>query len=374
MDISTFTHSIKNKAQELGFDLVGISPVGSFPEHQLYKEWLNKGFSGQMKYLERNPEKRENIENVLPGAKSVISCAMNYNTDYPYSTDQNDKKNGWISRYAWGDDYHDVIEDKLQILMNHMSCKSEEEIVSKLYVDTGPVLERTYGKYAGVGWVGKNTCLINQEIGSWIFLGEIITNIELDYDLPVPDRCGTCTRCIDACPTDAIIDPYVLDSRLCISYLTIELKDKITPELREGISNNIYGCDICQDVCPWNKRAPVSDNPEFQPRENLYSPDLGYISKLSPEQFREKFKGSPIKRTKRRGLLRNVLIAMGNSGNNAFVPQATLCLEDEEPLIRAHAVWALWKLEGVNCKDVLDNHRLKEKDEMVISEIDSLFI
>lgn len=370
MDISNFTRSIKSKALELGFDLVGISPVDSFPEHQLYKEWLNKGFSGEMKYLERNPEKRENIENVLPGAKSVISCAMNYNTSYPYSTDLNDKANGWISRYAWGDDYHDVIKEKLQVLITHIGGESSEKIVSKLYVDTGPVLERTFGKYAGVGWVGKNTCLINQEIGSWIFLGEIITNIELEYDIPVPDRCGTCTRCIDACPTDAILEPYVLDSRLCISYLTIELKDQIPIELREGVRNNIYGCDICQDVCPWNKRAPVSGKPEFQPRENLYNPDLAYISKLSPEQFRTQFKGSPIKRTKRRGLLRNVLLAMGNSGERVFVPQVKLCLEDDEPLIRAHAVWALWKLEGICSKDILANHRLIETDEMVIDEID----
>ena len=170
--------------------------------------------------------------------------------------------------------------------MSYISSETTEDIKSKLYVDTGPVLERNYGKYAGVGWVGKNTCLINQEIGSWIFLGEIITNIELEYDTVVPDRCGTCTRCIDACPTDAIIEPYVLDSRLCISYLTIELKDKIPTELREGIGNNIYGCDICQDVCPWNKRAHISDKLEFEPREELFNPNLSYISRLSVEDFR----------------------------------------------------------------------------------------
>jgi epoxyqueuosine reductase len=372
MDRAQFASSIKEKARELGFNLIGISPVDSFPENQFYKEWLNKGFSGEMAYLERNPEKREDIQNVLPGAKSVISCAMNYNTDYPYSIEKTDKTKGWISRYAWGDDYHDTIKDRLQILMDYISSEFSDEVKSKLYVDTGPVLERTYGKYAGVGWVGKNTCLINQEIGSWIFLGEIITNIELEYDTPVPDRCGTCTKCIDACPTDAIIEPYVLDSRLCISYLTIELKDKIPTELREGIQNNIYGCDICQDVCPWNKRAHVSDKIEFQPREDLFNPDLSYISKLTVEEFRKQFKGSPIKRTKRRGLLRNAVVAMGNSGEKDFIPYIRECLEDEEPLIRAHAVWALWKIEGGQAKNILISHQQTETDEMVNDEIDDI--
>ncbi len=212
--------------------------------------------------------------------------------------------------------------------------------------------------------------MINQEIGSWIFVGEIIADIELDYDTPVPDRCGTCTRCIDECPTDAIIEPYVLDSRLCISYLTIELKNKIPSELREGIQNNIYGCDICQDVCPWNKRAPVSDSKHFVPREGLYNPDLSSLSNLSPEDFRELFKGSPIKRTKRRGLLRNIMVAMGNSGNKDFIPHIKKCLDDEEPLVRAHAVWALSKLDGADSKDALLKHQALEDETMVNEEID----
>ncbi len=239
-------------------------------------------------------------------------------------------------------------------------------------MDTGPVLERMYGKYAGVGWVGKNTCLINQEIGSWIFVGEIITDIELEYDIPVADRCGTCTKCIDACPTDAIIEPYVLDSRQCISYLTIELKNKIPSELRDGIQNNIYGCDICQDVCPWNKRASISESKHFRPREGLYNPDLSSLSALSPDDFRELFKGSPIKRTKRRGLLRNIMVAMGNSGDKDFIPDIKKCLKDEEPLVRAHAVWALWKLEGEESRQVLFNHKSVEDDDMVNHEIDSI--
>lgn len=372
MDTFSFTKSIKDKALALGFDLVGVSPVDSFPENQYYKEWLSKGFSGEMKYMDRAPEKREHLKHVLPDAKSVISCALNYNTDYPYSVDEKDKSKGWISRYAWGDDYHHVMEDKLGAVMNYIKEQASEEVSSKMYVDTGPVLERVYGKYAGVGWIGKNTCLINQEIGSWIFIGEIITSLELDYDNPVPDRCGTCTRCIDACPTDAILEPYVLDSRICISYLTIELKDKVPVQLREGIDNNIYGCDICQDVCPWNKRAQITDEPGFKPREDLYSPDLSYLSGLSVEDFRMVFKGSPIKRTKRRGLLRNVMIAMGNSGNKNFIPHIKECLNDEEPLVRAHAVWALWQIDGPGSNKILLDHRTVETDDSVNEEIDLL--
>ncbi|MEM7008397.1 MAG: tRNA epoxyqueuosine(34) reductase QueG, partial [Thermodesulfobacteriota bacterium] len=308
MDIVSFTKSIKNKALDIGFDLVGVSPVGQFPENQFYKEWLKSGFSGEMGYMERNQEKREDITKVLPGARSVISCVLNYNTDNPYSTELADKKKGWISRYAWGDDYHDILLKKLNLLMDFIRAESKEKVNSKVYVDTGPVLERTYGKYAGVGWVGKNTCVINQEIGSWTVLGEIIIDFELEYDTPVPDRCGTCTRCIDACPTDAIVKPYVVDSTQCISYLTIELKGAIPTVLRDGIENNIYGCDICQDVCPWNTRAPHTSQHEFMPRQELYNPDLEILSSLSPKEFSDLFKGSPIKRTKRRGLLRNVLL------------------------------------------------------------------
>lgn len=370
MDTVSITKSIKNKAIEIGFDLVGVSPVDKFPENQFYKDWLNKGYSGEMGYMERNPERREDVRNILPGAKSIISCAINYNTDHPYSTELSNENKGWISRYAWGDDYHDTVKEKLQVLIDYIASISREEVISKVYVDTGPVLERMYGKYAGLGWVGKNTCLINQEIGSWIFVGEIIADIELDYDTPVPDRCGTCTRCIDACPTDAILEPYVLDSRLCISYLTIELKNKIPSELRDGIQDNIYGCDICQDVCPWNKRAPVSASKHFEPREGLYNPDLSSLSNLSPEDFRELFKASPIKRTKRRGLLRNIMVAMGNSGNKDFIPHLKKCLEDEEPLVRAHAVWALSKLDGTDSRETLLKHQAVEDETMVNEEID----
>jgi epoxyqueuosine reductase len=372
VDTVSLTKSIKDKALEIGFDLVGVSPVDSFPENQFYKEWLARGFAGEMKYMERDPEKRENIKNILPDARSVISCGMNYNTDYPYSIDQTDKNRGWISRYAWGDDYHDVMNERLLLLEGHVREIAPKDIKSRLYVDTGPVLERVYGKYSGIGWYGKNTCLINQDIGSWIFLGEIITDIELDYDSPVPDRCGTCTMCLDVCPTNALRNPYVLDSNLCISYLTIEFRGKIPFDLREKMDNNIYGCDICQDVCPWNRKAKVSESESFQPRNPLYNPDLVYLSQLSIEEFRKVFKNSPVKRAKRKGFIRNVIIAMGNSGSEAFIPYIEEALKDDEPLIRAHAVWALWKLEGNESYDTLSKHLNVETDNSVREEIESI--
>lgn len=372
MGIKELTDSIKSEALALGFNLVGISPADKFPENQFYKQWLSKGYAGRMKYMERNPERRQDVRQIIPDAKSVISCALNYNTDHPYSIRETDKTKGWVARYAWGDDYHDVMDRKLGSLGEFISEKISPGAVSRHYVDTGPVLEKVYGKYAGIGWVGKNTCLINQEIGSWIFLGEIITSLELEYDNPAPDRCGTCTKCLDACPTDALPEPYVLDSRRCISYLTIELKDNIPFELRDKIDNNIFGCDICQDVCPWNKRAEKTDEPAFLPREGIYNPDLGSLSQLSPEDFRNFFKGSPVKRAKRRGLLRNVLTAMGNSGNRSFVQLVKDCLSDEEPLVRVHAAWALWKLEGQGARGTLLRQRENEDAPEVLEEIDFL--
>jgi epoxyqueuosine reductase len=369
VDLQTITKSIKERAKEIGFDLVAVSPVRQFPENQFYKEWLTKGFAGQMHYLDRNSEKRADIKNVLPGAKSVICCAVNYNTDFPYSVYCDDADRGWISRYAWADDYHDSTSKKLKSLNEFCNDLIPQTFNSKFYVDTGPVLEKVYSKYSGIGWIGKNTCLINQGAGSWLFLGEIITDIELEYDSPVPDRCGTCTRCIEACPTQAIVEPYVLDSRKCISYLTIELKGTIPAELREGVENNIYGCDICQDVCPWNGDADISNDINFFPRENLYNPKLSDLANIGIEEFRELFAGSPIKRTKRRGLLRNVMIAIGNSGSREFVDDIKIALRDEEPVIRAAAVWAYWKIAGDDAKKDLFLLLENETDSIVRDEI-----
>jgi epoxyqueuosine reductase len=301
-----------------------------------------------MKYLESRDEsgqlRRASLKSVFPWARSVIVCAINYNTAHPYSTEVTDPGRGWISRYAWSrEDYHDAVLRRLREVETALkeSCAGVE---TRAYVDTGPIVERVYAKYAGVGWQGKNTCLINQKIGSWLFLGVIITSLELTPDLPVPDRCGSCTRCIDACPTHAIVAPYELDSNKCISYLTIEKRGSIPEEMREGMGNQVFGCDICQDVCPWNKKAPATDKPEFQPREGLINPALAWLAEISDTEFRDKFRGSPVKRTKRSGLRRNALIAIGNSGDKRLIPVVDRALHDSDPAVCEAARWAKTRL------------------------------
>ncbi|MGI9535396.1 MAG: tRNA epoxyqueuosine(34) reductase QueG [Thermodesulfobacteriota bacterium] len=363
------TNSIKLEGHNIGFDLIGIAPVGDYPESQFYKKWLNKGYDATMTYMSKNQERRKDVRNIMPEAKSVISCAVNYNTDYPYSISRKNSKRGWIARYAWGDDYHEVINDKLNKLKNFIEKNLGDKSSSRVYVDTGPVLERMYGKYSGIGWVGKNTCLINQEIGSWLFLGEIITSLELEYDNQVSDRCGTCTKCIDECPTDAIREPYVLDSSRCISYLTIENKGEIPEKYRKDIGNNVFGCDICQDVCPWNNNAHTRADDSFLPREGLYQPDLRYLLDLEQEEFSKIFKNSPVKRAKRKGIIRNVLIAIGNTESSEYVDLVNRYLIDSDPLIRRHAVWALWKIQGRECLKELKSMFSKETDEDVNSEL-----
>ncbi len=363
------TDSIKEKAYNLGFNLVGISPVGDYPESQYYKNWLNKGYEATMGYMSKNEEKRQDVRNLVPGARSVISCAINYNTEYPYSTELNNPGKGWIARYAWGDDYHSVLKEKLNELKDFMSKNCITADQDRVYVDTGPVLERMYAKYSGIGWIGKNTCLINQEIGSWLLIGEVITTLELDYDNTAPERCGTCTKCIDSCPTDAITNPYEIDSSKCISFLTIENKGGIPPEYREPTGSNIFGCDICQDVCPWNGKPETGSDKAFLPREGFFEPDLEMLAGLDQQQFSKMFKHSPVKRSKRRGLIRNVLVAIGNSGDKYFEDQVIKLLTDEEPLIRKHAVWALYKISGDKYLDMFSNMLNDEKDEAVIDEL-----
>ena len=326
--VSEIEALIKRAAADVGFDLVGIAPACDHRELEFFPAWIAAGHAGEMKYLEARDQhgelKRAALSHVAPWAKSVIVCAINYNTAEPYSTQVQDPSRGWISRYAWSkQDYHDAVLHRLKrvekALWGANSCPPE--LTTRSYVDTGPIVERIFAKYAGVGWIGKNTCIINQKIGSWLFLGVILTSLELQPDMAAPDRCGTCSRCIDACPTDAILEPYVLDSNRCISYLTIEKRGNIADEgLREGMGRHVFGCDICQDVCPWNRKAPVSSAAEFATRPGLVNPDLNWIANMSEQEFRQTFRGSPIRRSKRAGLRRNALIAMGNSGNREFLP------------------------------------------------------
>ncbi len=320
------TDLVKQAAIDAGFELAGIAPVHEFDELDRFREWIDAGRAGEMKYMEARDDsgglKRASLRSTLPWVRSVIVCAINYNTAQPYSTHVDDPQRGWIARYAWGkEDYHDAVMRRLRTVEGRLrDAVGDSQLQTRCYVDTGPLVERVYAKYAGVGWIGKNTCIINQKLGSWLFLGVILTSIELAPDLPAPDRCGTCTRCIDACPTDALVAPYQLDSNRCISYLTIEKRGAIAEDLRAGMGHEVFGCDICQDVCPWNRKAPATSAPEFQPREGFVNPALEWLAVMTEEEFRDKFRGSAIRRAKRSGLRRNAVIAMGNSGDRNFEP------------------------------------------------------
>jgi epoxyqueuosine reductase len=349
--LTEITGLVKQAAAAAGFDLAGIAPVSDFPDLVHFPKWIAAGHAGEMKYMESRDEagnlKRASLKSTFPWARSVIVCALNYNTAHPYSTEVHDPQRGWIARYAWSrEDYHEAVLGRLRLVETKVREASAENVVTRCYVDTGPVVERVYAKYAGVGWIGKNTCILNQKLGSWLFLGVILTSLDLQPDSPAPDRCGTCTRCIDACPTDALIAPYQLDANKCISYLTIEKRGVISEEMRAGMGQHVFGCDICQDVCPWNRKAPATTAPEFQPREGLVNPALQWLAEMSAEEFQEKFRGSPIRRTKRNGLRRNAVIAMGNSGNRDFVPTLQNLESDENPVVAEMAKWAREKLSS----------------------------
>jgi epoxyqueuosine reductase len=367
---------IEARAKAMGFDLCGAVRAGNFPELVHTSEWLARGYAGEMKYL-ANP-RRAHPAAAMAEIRSVIVCGLNYNTNAPRSTEIDDdpeEPHGWISRYAWGSDYHSVLQEKLEKLVVALRERFDEPFQARAYVDTGPVQERVLAKYAGLGWLGKNTLLINQRIGSWFFLGAILTTLDLaptlgEAEPPPADLCGTCRRCIEACPTGAIVEPYVLDARRCISYLTIELRGNIPEEFREPIGHHIFGCDICQDVCPWNRRAPVTQDAAFQPRvispektglmdethlsagESLLLPRLEWVAEMTEEEFRGAFRNSAVKRTKWRGLVRNACIALGNIEVEAGTPTRerviallTRLSSSQDPAIAESAVWALARIQ-----------------------------
>jgi len=346
------TDLVKQAAREAGFELAGVAPVHDFDELDRFREWIAAGRAGEMKYMEARDEsgslKRASLRSTLPWVRSVIVCAINYNTAQPYSIQAHNPQRGWIARYAWGQqDYHDAVLNRLRVVETKLRATvGGSQLQTRCYVDTGPIVERTYAKYAGVGWIGKNTCILNQKMGSWLFLGVILTSLELEPDLPAPDRCGSCTRCIDACPTDALVAPYQLDSNRCISYLTIEKHGMIAEDMRAGMGHEVFGCDICQDVCPWNRKAPATDAAEFQPREGLVNPALEWLAGMSAEEFREKFRGSAVRRAKRSGLRRNAAIAMGNSGDRRFGPLLEKLKADEDAVVAESAEWAAKRLSG----------------------------
>ncbi|MGA3186627.1 MAG: tRNA epoxyqueuosine(34) reductase QueG [Bryobacteraceae bacterium] len=327
---------VKRLARECGFELAGVAaaePAGDFGR---YREWVEKGFAGEMRYLtDRRAEVRGDPRNLLGSARSIICVGKLYNAP-------GGPADG-VSRYAWGEDYHGVMRDGLRRLVELL----EREVGAfehKICVDTAPLLERSYAREAGLGWIGKNTCLIHEPLGSWFFLGEILTSLEIEADCPPPDRCGSCTRCIDACPTQALVPDgaeWTLDARRCISYFTIELRGPIPEEHREGMGTHIFGCDICQDVCPWNRRAPVTEEPAFSARA---LPDLEDFSKLSREEFNHKLVESPIARAKHSGMMRNIAVAMGNAGLGQFRESLEDLAASEDQMVAEHAQWGLRKL------------------------------
>jgi epoxyqueuosine reductase len=343
------SQTVKRLARECGFELCGIAEAGPLAEYRYYRDWVAAGMAGGMVYLtDRRGELRESVKALLPTARSVIAVGKLYNAPRPYSRRFDNQELAWISRYAWGGDYHDVVRKGLERLAEMLG--SVEAFDCKICVDTAPVIERAVARQAGLGWIGKNTCLIHEGQGSWFFLGELLVSLDLAPDSAPPDRCGTCTRCIEACPTHAIVPTgrpegpfYALDSRLCISYLTIELRGPIPEELRAGMGRHIFGCDICQDVCPWNRQAPVTGEVAFQPR-NL-APPLEKLAALSEPEFRDMFRGTPVPRAKYAGFLRNVAIAMGNSGIARFREPLERLAQFPEPVVAEHARWALERLK-----------------------------
>jgi epoxyqueuosine reductase len=389
MNAALKTSWICDQARAIGFDLCGVAPVHGDENHlrelQHLPEWLNRGHAGEMNYL--HDPRRADPALAMDGARSLIVVALNYNSAQPYSTaveaaatDSDAVPRGWISRYAWGDDYHETMWQKLNALVGDMREQWPEPFEARAYADTGPIIERVAAKYAGLGWLAKNTCLINEQIGSWLFLGVIITTLDLGPSLapaesPPPDRCGTCTLCLDACPTHAFTEPRVLDARRCISYLTIELRAAIPEELRPAMGNAVIGCDICQDVCPWNRKAPVTTLAAFQPRafappengkekiENsaessqpaatLFAPELERLVSLTQQEFSAIFRGSAIKRAKWRGLVRNACVALGNwkiPHDAAAYSRIMGVLENlaagSDGLIAEHAQWAISRLKN----------------------------
>ena len=371
-DVTALTTRLKAHARELGFDLVAIACAEPPPHADALDPWLEAGHAGEMAYLARNAASRRDPRLVVAGARSIVVVGVHYRSAEPDPAIWNDPSHGRISRYAWGDDYHDVLEPKLRRLQSWLEEQAGRSQIGRSYVDTGPVLERPVGVAAGLGFQGKNTLLIHPRQGSWFFLGEILVDVELAYDAPLKTGgCGSCTRCQVACPTRAFSGPYVLDARRCISYLTIELKGPIPRDLRPLMGNHIYGCDVCQEVCPWNiKFGQWSSSDQLNPRAERVAPELLELIGLDDAQFRDRFRGSPIKRAKRRGLLRNVAVALGNWGDARAIPELVQALEDPEPLIRGHVAWALGRIGGEAAAAALAGRRAGEDDTWVREELD----
>lgn len=372
----SLTQDLKAEAHRLGFDLVGVASPVPAPHLQVYERWLDAGRQAQMAYLQTPAarERRADLRRILPEVRSVLSLGMRYPAPAQPAEAEAGSPRGRVAAYAWGDDYHEVLPERLQALVAFLERQLGRAVPNCWYTDTGPILERDYAQLAGLGWIGKNTCLIHPRLGSYFLLAEILLGIELEPDAPfITDHCGGCTRCLESCPTQCILPDRTLDAGRCISYLTIELKGAIPLELRPQMGDWIFGCDICQQVCPWNLRfaAPQGD-PAFAPRVDVPAPDLIQELLLTPETFNRKFKRSPVQRARRRGYLRNVCVALGNAGDPDAVPVlGKVLLEEAEPLARGHAAWALGRIGGSLAQGLLQQALENAPEASVRAEIEA---
>jgi epoxyqueuosine reductase len=342
------SESIKDRARELGFDLCGVAPAEAFPELAFFRQWIDRGHAGTMAYLPRSAERRSDVRKVVPSARSVIVTGTLYNGGQPYSTERSDATRGEVARYAWSRDYHHVIGGRLDALLAWMTEEHSGPFDARAYVDTGPVQERVYAQYAGLGWIGKNTCVINPELGSWLLLGAIICSLPLEPDAPSPDRCGTCTLCLEACPTGAFAAPHELDATKCVSYLTIEYRGLIPEPQREAVGNHLFGCDVCQEVCPWNASPVHVADPSWSSRQELNLAALVDLWRRTDDDLAAFIGDTAMTRAGVRGLRRNLAVALGNSDD----PAAAAVLSETagpndtraDPLVQEHVAWAKAKL------------------------------
>jgi epoxyqueuosine reductase len=341
------SNAVKDRARQLGFDLCGVAPAQSFPELSYFQEWIDLGYAGTMGYLPRTAARRSDVRNVVPSARSVIMTGTLYNSGHPYSTERNDATRAEIARYAWSDDYHEVIGGRMSGLLAWMQEQAGEPFDARVYVDTGPVQERVYAQYAGLGWIGKNTCVINPELGSWLLLGAIICSLPLAPDSPSLDQCGTCALCLEACPTGAFHAPYELDATKCVSYLTIEYRGSIPEGQRAAVGNHIFGCDICQEVCPWNASPVNTADPTWSSRQDLNLAGLIDLWRRTDDELAEFVGDTAMTRAGVKGLRRNLAVALGNSGDRSALEVLDRSETEGtfgDPLVLEHVHWAKRKL------------------------------